>query len=87
MTLSDSWAIFAVGLIVMLLQYVFTQMVIRRIDRLETNSKESNDKNECAHKEIWIELHRIDKETASKISSIETRCDIEGNIKKLLSTT
>lgn len=87
MNLSDNWAIFAAGLLVMLLQYVFTQMVVRRIDKLDKRMEQSECKNDLAHEKLWIELHRIDKETSNKISSIETRCDIESNIKKLLSTT
>ena len=87
MTIPENWVFFVVGGIIGLLQYVFTQMVVRRIDRLDKKMELSETANNLAHKELWVELHRIDKETSNRISSIETRCDIESNIKKLLSTT
>lgn len=85
--ISDNWAIFSVGAVLGLLQWIFSNVVLKRIDRLDENIKAVESKNECAHKEIWIELHKIDKETSNRISAIETRCDLEGKVKQLLSTT
>lgn len=87
MTIPENWVFFIVGAIIGLLQYIFSKMVINRIDKLDKKMEDVEIKNDNAHKELWIELHRVDKDTSSRIASIETRCDIEGQIKKLLSTT
>lgn len=87
MNIPESVVMLVIGLFVALLQWIFTNSVIKRIDKLERNMGEKEKDNACSHKEIWIELHRVDKEHGERLAKIEQqKVDFEG-IKKLLSTT
>lgn len=85
--MSEGLIIFLVGLGIGLLNYLLNQLVIKRIDKMEANIEGKDRLNSEAHKELWQEHNETKNMLCERVSKVETKIDIEEQIKRLMSTT
>lgn len=85
--MSEGWLIFIVGSAIAFVTWALQGMVIKRIDAIANDLKESSVKNDNAHKELWQEHNATKNILCERVAKLETQVDIEEQIKRLISTT